>query len=90
MDLDVKSREKTKPEQNKKADKRRFKKRYWLLVDLTIVIVIFTLLLYKPGHYNPTEVVYDGKVSPYLTHELLPTIYNGAQQEEPFDLIVTQ
>lgn len=86
----MESCEKTKSEQNKKSNKRRFKKRYLLLVDLIIVIVIFALLLYKPGHYNPPEVVYNGKVSPYLTHELLPTIYNGAQQQEPFDLIVTE
>lgn len=83
-------RRKIKPEQNAKPKKRRFKKRYWLLVDLIIVIVIFALLLYKPGRYNPSEVTYNGEVSQYLTHELYPTIYNGAQQQEPFDLVVTQ
>jgi hypothetical protein len=77
----------------KTRKKRKFKKRYWLLIDLAIAIVIFALLLHKPAHYKPSAIAppkIKGQVSPYLTHELLPQLYNGAQREEPFDLVVTQ
>ena len=70
--------------------KAKFKKRYWLLIDLAVTIVILVLLLYKPARYNPPDVACDKQVSPYLTHELLPQLYNGAQHQEPFELIVTQ
>ena len=74
----------------KKRKKRKFKKRYWLLIDLAIAIVILVLLLHKPGRYNPPEYTDDKLVSPYLTNILGPAIHNGAQREEPFDLVVTQ
>ena len=74
----------------KKRKKRKFKKRYWLLIDLAIAIVIFALLLHKPGRYKPPEYTDDKLVSPYLTNILGPAIHNGAQREEPFDLVVTQ
>jgi hypothetical protein len=78
----------------KTRKKRKFKKRYWLLIDLAIAIVIIALLLYKPARYNPPDTIATGnnqrQVSPYLTHVLLPQLYNGAQREEPFDLVVSQ
>lgn len=66
----------------------------WLSIDLVAAAVIIGLLLYKPDNYNPA--VFDsgnierGQVSPYLTHELSPQLYNGSQHGEPFDLTVTQ
>ena len=78
----------------KNRKKRRFKKRYWLLAGPVVVILILVLLLHRPARYKPPDmaVVGDrqGQVSPYLTHELLPRLYNGAQRDEPFELIVTQ
>ena len=73
----------------------RFKKiAFWLLIDLAVVIIVFALLIYRPGRYNPTGSGSSnqerGQVSPYLTHELSPQIYNGAQRGEPFDVFVTQ
>ncbi len=64
------------------------------MIDLAVAIVIFALLLYKPARYKPAVVGpagnNQGQVSPYLTHELLPQLHNGAQREEPFELVVTQ
>ena len=38
--------------QNRK--KKRLKKLlYWLAIDLSVTFIIFALLLYKPGRYNP-------------------------------------
>jgi len=75
--------------------KRRYKKLLcWLAVDITAAVVIFALLLYKPGRYNPTDAAdtdYNPKqVSKYLTHELTPQLYNGAQLGEPFEVVITQ
>jgi len=75
--------------------KRRTKKLLcWLFVDLIVAATIIGLLLHRPGSYDPADfdsASYEsGQVSPYLTHELSPQIYNGAQREEPFDLIITQ
>ena len=75
--------------------KKRYKKLLcWLAVDLAVAAVIFALLLYKPGRYKPTyaaDADYNNKqVSPYLTHELMPQLYNGAQLGEPFEVVITQ
>ena len=74
----------------KTRKKIRFKKRYWLLIDLAVVVIIIILLLHRPKSYNPPEAIYNKQVSPYLTHNLLPQLYNGAQYGEPFELIAVQ
>ena len=77
---------------NKKS--RRKKLLFWLLIDLTVAVIVIVLLLYRPGRYNPVDFDsygYDqGQVSPYLTHELSPNLYNNSQRGEPFDLVITQ
>ncbi|UCF14509.1 MAG: hypothetical protein JSW59_13930 [Phycisphaerales bacterium] len=66
----------------------------WLFIDLIVAAVIIGLLAHRPGSYNPTESasagLEPGQVSPYLTHELSPRIYNGAQRGKPFDVVVAQ
>ena len=78
----------------KARKKRKFRKLYWLLIGLAVVIGVIVLLLYKPSRYNPAAPIPAGEgreqVSPYLTHELLTQLYNGTQRQEPFDLVVTQ
>jgi hypothetical protein len=73
---------------------RRKKLFFWLSVDLTVVVVVIVLLLYRPGRYNPVDFdsygYEQGQVSPYLTHELSPNLYNNSQRREPFDLVITQ
>lgn len=70
--------------------KRKFRKLYWLLLALAAASIPLVLLLYKPTHYDPPVFAYSREVSPYLTHELSPQFYNGAQRGEPFDLVVIQ
>ncbi len=79
----------------KNHKKSRVKKiLFWLLVDLLVAIAVFTLLLYKPNRYKPigsgSGDYEPGQVSPYLTHDISPKIYNGAQRGEPFELVITQ
>jgi len=78
----------------KNRKKRRFRKLYWLLAGPVVVIFILFLFLHRPARYKPPDIAAtgdrQGQVSPYLTHELLPRLYNGTQRDEPFELIVTQ
>jgi hypothetical protein len=78
---------KTDPKAKKK---RKFKILIWLGIDLIVAAVILGLILHKPARYDPLKIPPSREVSPHLTNELLPQLYNNAQLEEPFDLVVTQ
>jgi hypothetical protein len=75
--------------------KAEFKKRVYLLsavlvVISAIVVIVFALLLHRPAYYKPLDFANSKEVSLYLTNQLLPELYNGAQLQEPFNLVVTQ
>jgi len=54
-------------------------------------VLIIALLLHVPARFNPLKIIGNKKfVSPYLTNELLPALYNGSQSGGPFDLIITE
>lgn len=57
---------------------------------IAVVAVVFAMLLHRPAYYKPLDIAGSREVSLYLTNELLPQLYNGAQLQEPFDLVVTQ
>jgi len=65
----------------------------WLLVDVAIASIIFALLFYKPSSYAPfrPDPAGDdsGRVHPYLTY-LSSELYNGVQQQKPFELVVLE
>ena len=83
-----------RPDSKNRRTSRIRKLLCWLFVDLVVAAVIIGLLLHKPASYDPTDfdsAGYEpGQVSPYLTHELSPRIYNGVQRDEPFELVITQ
>ena len=74
--------------------KKRTKLLIWLCIDAVVAVVVFVVLLHRPGGYAPVDRasmgLEDGQVSPYLTHELSPQFYNNTQRGEPFDLVITQ
>jgi hypothetical protein len=75
--------------------KAKFKKKVYLLLTVlavvsAITVVVFALLLHRPAYYKPLDFPNSKEVSLYLTHQLLPELYNGAQLQEPFNLVVTQ
>jgi hypothetical protein len=74
---------------DKKKSKRAYL--YWFLICLSACLLIIALLLHVPARFTPFKIIGSKKfVSPYLTNELLPALYNGSQLSGPFDLIVTE
>lgn len=79
-----------KPGNHKKVKVRKV---YWFLAGTAAIVVVFVLLLlYKPARYSRDIAVEQNgrQVSRYLTHQLLPDLYNGAQRAEPFELVINQ
>ena len=70
--------------------KIKLKKRYWLLAGLVLLVVIIVLMIIEPGGYRRPQRIDEALISPYLTHKLLPQIYNGAQRREPFEFLVVE
>ncbi len=65
-----------------------------MLLILAAVAVTLTaaavLLLHKPSDFEQPQAIDDKQVSRYLTHVITQDLYNGAQQGEPFDLVVSE
>lgn len=73
--------------QNRK--KKRLKKLIcWLAIDLSVAFIIFALLLYKPGKYNP-EIDESEEISTSLL-KLSSVIHDKSQLREPFEIVITQ
>jgi uncharacterized protein YpmS len=75
--------------------KTRFKKKLYFILIVSafvsaVVIIVFALLFHRPAYYQPLDLTGSKEESVYLTHELGPELYNGAQMQEPFDLVITQ
>jgi hypothetical protein len=65
----------------------------WLGVDLIVAVLIIALLLHRPAAYKPVLATAEAndpdRVDSYLTH-LSSELYNGAQTQAPFDLVVLE
>jgi hypothetical protein len=77
----------------KEKKSRRRKLVIWLLVDLAVVAVVLALLVYRPSRYRPALSYLPpdpngDRVHPYFSRELMPTLYNGAQRQRPFEMVV--
>jgi hypothetical protein len=78
-------------EKHKKSRRRRLV--CWLLIDVAVAAVVFALLLYKPSRYHPVVSTLpadanERAVHPYVSHELMPALYNGAQSRRPFEMVL--
>jgi hypothetical protein len=87
------SRQECLLEKEKKKKSRRRKLVIWLLIDLAVVALVLALLLYKPSRYHPVLSTLapdpnDDRVHPYFSRELMPKLYNGAQRQRPFEMVV--
>ncbi len=79
-----------KSTRNKKPSSEGF----WLwglsAVAMGVLGGVGILFWYTPRAYQPVEVENPEQVSLYLTHELGPEFFNQVQQNEPFELIISQ
>jgi uncharacterized protein YpmS len=60
------------------------------LLVLVLLMLVLVLTAYRPKRYAPVRVADQNQISPYLTHHLLPAVFNGAQRREPFEVVITQ
>jgi len=92
MDLSKTEMQRTETDLQIRKKARSNKLIRWLMVDIAVAALVFVVLLYRPGRYQPpgSDKYRSGEVSPYLTNELSPAIYNGIQRVEPFDVVITQ
>lgn len=79
----------------KRKKSRRRKLFLWLLIDLAVAAALILLLLHKPAGYRPVRPLAgvdpnEQQVPRYITHELGRTFYNGAQEQQPFEMIVLE
>jgi len=75
----------------KSRKKPKLKKLCYSLTALTAALILLVfLLLHTPAGFKQPPPISDGKVSRYLTHVLAPQFYNGAQRQQPFELVITQ
>lgn len=61
-----------------------------ILVVILIVIIALLLATSVPTQYQPATPQNNKQVSPYLTHQLAPDVFNKIQLDKPFELIVSQ
>ncbi|MBN2019806.1 MAG: hypothetical protein JW749_06230 [Sedimentisphaerales bacterium] len=71
---------------------KKIKKYLWLasLFILTLLVFALVLITHRPGRYAPVKVADKNLISPYVTHQILPKLYNGSQLGEPFEIVITQ
>jgi hypothetical protein len=74
----------------RKKKSRLRKLLYWLLIDIAVAATVIGLLMYKPRRYDPVVSAgpANGRVHPYVSRDLGPQFYNGAQSQRPFDMVV--
>ena len=73
-----------------KVKKRKIKPFLWFVILLVLVISAIILLLHKPKDYAPLHIADQNQISTFVTHYLMPTVYNNSQLDEPFEVVITQ
>jgi uncharacterized protein YpmS len=66
------------------------KKYLWPAVPIVLALLAIALVMHKPNDYAPLRITDQNQISTYVTHYLLPTIYNNSQLDEPFEVVITE
>jgi uncharacterized protein YpmS len=71
---------------------KKTKIKIFLLFAIPLVVLVFTffLLMHKPADYAPLRITDQNQISLYLTHNILPAIYNNSQLDNPFEIVITE
>jgi hypothetical protein len=75
---------------SEKTKKIRIKLYLWILLPLVLAFLAFVLLTHKPNDYTPLRITDQNQISLYLTHNMLPVIYNNLQLDKPFEIVITE
>jgi uncharacterized protein YpmS len=73
-----------------KIKKTKVKAYFWVAIPLVLVLLAIALLMHKPKNYAPLRIADQNQISIYLTHRLIPTIYNNSQLDAPFEVVITE
>jgi uncharacterized protein YpmS len=73
---------------------KKIKRLKYILPVILIVLIVFmsalVLIGRRPPYYAPLRLNDKNLISPYLTGQILPTVYNNSQLGKPFELVITQ
>ena len=75
---------------SEKTKKVKIKLYLWIAIPLVLVFLSFFLVRHKPKNYAPLKIADQNQMSIYLTHRLLPAIYNNSQLDDPFEVVITE
>jgi uncharacterized protein YpmS len=75
---------------SEKMKKKKIKAYLWLAIPIALALTAIVLLLHKPKYYTPLKIADQNQISTYLTHYLMPTVYNNSQLDSPFEVVITE
>ena len=75
---------------SEKKNKFRIKLFLWIVLPLVMIFLAVFLLVHKPADYKPLRITDQNQISLYLTHNVMPTIYNNSQLDKPFEVVITE
>jgi len=70
--------------------KPKVKAYFWIALPLVLVLLAFVLVTHRPKNYAPLRIADQNQISVYLSHYLMPTIYNNSQLDAPFEVVITE
>jgi len=70
--------------------KPKVKAYFWLAIPFVLGLLAFVLITHRPKNYAPLRIADQYQISTYLTHQLMPTIYNNSQLDAPFEVVITE
>ena len=70
--------------------KTKVKAYFWLAIPFVLGLLAIALLMHRPKNYAPLRIADQNQISVYLTHQLMPTIYNNSQLDAPFEVVITE
>ncbi|HEY5503638.1 MAG TPA: hypothetical protein VIK28_00660, partial [Sedimentisphaerales bacterium] len=75
---------------SEKMRKPKVKAYFWIALPLVLVLLAFVLVTHRPKNYAPLRIADQNQISVYLSHYLMPTIYNNSQLDAPFEVVITE
>jgi len=75
---------------SEKMKNKKVKAYFWIAIPLVLVLLAFVLVTHRPKNYTPLRIADQNQISTYLSHYLMPAIYNNSQLDAPFEVVITE